>query len=91
MEQDTSTTEITEDEYEALSELDGRTEDARTEYAVVYFRRGELVAEGPFEERRLAELRVTAKGGVIAERQVITDFGLWAPSDPRGHATEDAS
>jgi hypothetical protein len=72
--------EITEDEYEALAELDGRTEEARTEYAVVYFRRGKPFAEGPFEERRLAEVRVHTSSGVIAERQVVTNFGPWAES-----------
>jgi hypothetical protein len=71
---------ITEEQYDALFELDGRTEDARTEYAAVYWWRGKLVAEGPFGERRLAEVRTRSKGGVIAERQVITDFGLWTPS-----------
>jgi hypothetical protein len=65
---------------EALHEIDGRTEDARTEYAAVYYRRGRPVAEGPFEERRLAEVRQRAKGGVIAERTVVTDFGLWTES-----------
>lgn len=92
MEDSTSTvTDLTADEYDALYDLNLPTEDARTEFAVVYYRRGKLVAEGPFEERRLAEVRVRAKGGVIAERQVITDFGLWTPSNTNGHATEDAS
>lgn len=83
--------DLAADEYDALYELNLPTEDARTEFAVVYYRLGKLVAEGPFEERHPAETRVRAKGGVIAERQVTTDFGLWIPSDPRDHFTEDAS
>jgi hypothetical protein len=92
MEDSTSTVpDLTADEYDAIYDLNLPTEDARTEFAVVYFRRGKLVAEGPFEERRLAEVRVQAKGGVIAERPVITDFGLWTASDPNGYGTEDPS
>lgn len=77
--------EITEKEFEAIAALDGRTEDARTEFAVVYFKRGKPVAEGPFTERHVAESVAARKHGLIAERNVITDFGLWTNSDPRGH------
>ena len=79
-------TDLTDDEYDALADLDGRTEDARTEFAVVYFKRGKPVAEGPYAERHVAEAQARSKRGVIAERTVTTDFGLWTPSDPRGHA-----
>lgn len=77
--------DLTNDEYDALHDLDGRTEEARTEYAVVYFKRGKPVAEGPFTERHAAEANARNKRGVIAERTVTIDFGLWTPSDPRGH------
>jgi hypothetical protein len=78
-------TDLTDDEYDALHDLDTRTEDTRIEYAVVYFKRGKPVAEGPFTERHAAEANARNKRGVIAERIVTIDFGLWAPSDPRGH------
>ena len=82
----TEITELSPNDYDALYEMDGRSEDARTEFAVVYFKRGKPVAEGPFTERHVAEAVARNKRGVIAERTVTTDFGLWAPSDPRGHA-----
>lgn len=81
----TEITDLTDDEYDALHDLDPRTEDTRIEYAVVYFKRGKPVAEGPFTERHAAEANARTKRGVIAERTVTTDFGLWTPSDPRGH------
>lgn len=43
------------------------------------------VAEGPFTERHAAEANARNRRGVIAERTVTIDFGLWTPSDPRGH------
>jgi hypothetical protein len=76
--------DLTEAEYDAIRELDSRTHDMRIEFAVVYFKRGKPFAEGPFTERHIAEAVAANKRGQIAERTVTTDFGLWAPYDPRG-------
>lgn len=78
-------TDLTDEEYNAISALDPRTEDVRTEFAVVYYQRGKPVASGPYQDRHIAENVARSKRGVIAERTVTTDFGFWTPSDPRGH------
>lgn len=80
--------DLTEAEYDAIRALDTRTEEAHIEFAVVYFKRGTPFAEGPFTERHIAEAKAAVKRGQIAERTVTTDFGLWAPSDPRGFTEE---
>jgi hypothetical protein len=73
--------EITDDQHKALNTLDHDRE-TRHEFAIVYYKNGQPVAEGPFDQRRLAEARARAKGGTIVERPVTTEVGSWAPSDP---------
>lgn len=74
--------DLTEDEYAALAVHLGDQEALTVEFAVVYWRKGKLVAEGPFP-RSVAESKAEAKRGVIAERTKQTIYGLWTPADSR--------
>ncbi len=74
--------DLTEAEYEALATHLGDQEEMTVQFAVVYYRRGELVAEGPFS-RSVAEGKANAKLGVVAERTKQTTYGMWTATDPR--------
>lgn len=74
--------DFTEAEYGALRAGLGGDEDQITEFAVIYYRQGKPMVEGPYE-RSLAERKAGSKGGRIAERTVTTLRGPWVPADER--------
>ena len=86
--------EFTEDEYLALAEQLPGQEEMTIEFAVLYYRRGEPIVEGPYP-RRLAEIKARDKRGQIAERTKTVQYGLWVPADSRlaefDKANEDVS
>jgi hypothetical protein len=77
-----SVNDLTEDEYTALADQLPGPEEMTAEFAVVYYRRGELTVEGPYP-RRLAEIKARDRGGRIAERTKTVEYGMWTPADSR--------
>jgi hypothetical protein len=74
--------DFTEEEYEALSDALPGQEELTVEFAVVYWRKGRPVVEGPYP-RRAAEAKAKARGGQVAERTRQVTFGLWTVADER--------
>lgn len=79
--------ELTEQEMAVLADILGDDETYQyqvQEYAVVSYRQGKLVAEGPYDYRHLAEQKAKDKGGVVAERVRTTSWGRWASLTEKG-------
>lgn len=79
--------EPTADELAVLGATLGNDETYKekiAEYAVVYYRRGKLTAEGPYEDRHVAERKAKGKGGVVAKRVVTRSWGRWTSLSEEG-------
>lgn len=68
--------ELTDPDRIALAELD-EGDETRTEYAVLYPVRGQMVASGPYPHRRVAEGVAKARRGLLVERTVYVTYRPW--------------
>jgi hypothetical protein len=77
------TDDLTTQERDALAATlgdDDSHQEWTYEYAVVAYKRGKPLAEGPYP-RHLAEKKAEDKGGVVAKRTKTTFWGRWTALD----------